>query len=119
MIISCIGTIEVQEQFCFGDESTEAMVLRKHEVNVTRREPACDEASINLTLSFDVKGTTLSKLIQSVRSHLALYSPYTLIICLQISATLANSGLQILVRDAPLILKVLISTLKLIQFKDW
>lgn len=78
----------VQEQFCFREESTN-MSMKGSEVALTRRKPACDTASINVTLSFVVNGTTMSKFIQSVVSHLALDSTYTLIIYLQISQQLA------------------------------
>ena len=59
--------VVVQEQFCFGEEITKILDLikRNPEVNITRRAPACETASINLTLSlmFDAMGTPLCKLI--------------------------------------------------------
>ena len=62
----CIDAIVVQEQFCFGEEITTVTAFNNPEVSLTRSEPACDAAFIDLTLSFDVKGTTRSKFFQSV-----------------------------------------------------
>lgn len=52
--------VEVQEQFCFGEEisTVEVYSLETLPVNITRNRPACHQASINLTLSFD-NGTTV------------------------------------------------------------
>ena len=65
--LSSIDVIVVQEQFCFGENiTTEVTSFKKLPINITRNSPACNEASINLTLSFDDdKGTTLSKFMHS------------------------------------------------------
>ena len=53
----------VQEQFCFDEETTalQLRIMANPLVILTRREPACDEASIEVTLSFNAMGTTLCK----------------------------------------------------------
>ena len=46
--------VVVQEQFCFGDEfAAEFSSLRALPVNITRKRPACNQASITLSLSFE------------------------------------------------------------------
>ena len=65
--LSSIDVIEVQEQFCFGESiTTEVTSLKTLPINITRNSPACNQASIDLTLSFDDdNGTTFSKFMHS------------------------------------------------------
>ena len=61
----------VQEQFCFGEKITKTLDLIKQnpEVNIIRRGPACETASIKLSLIFDAMGATSSKLISHHVPH--------------------------------------------------
>ena len=64
--MSLIYVIEVQEQFCFGEEITsEVTSFKKLPINITRNSPACQQTFTDLTLSFDDKGTTFSKFMHS------------------------------------------------------
>ena len=53
----------VQEQFCFGGEITDEVTsFESLPVNITRKRPACNRASVTLSLSFeDGNGTTFSE----------------------------------------------------------
>lgn len=56
-----MDSTEVKEQFCFSETTANVTSFEVLKVGITRSEPACDEALIKLTLSFDNDGATLSK----------------------------------------------------------
>ena len=58
--------VVVQEQFCFGEEiATEVTSFETLPVNIRRSKPACGQASVSLTLSFEVNGTTFSEFMHA------------------------------------------------------
>ena len=57
--------IDVQEEFCFGEENTEITSLSTVIVNITRSSPACGEATIRLNLSFANNDLNVCKYMQS------------------------------------------------------
>ena len=66
MYLYIFFVIVVQEQFCFGEEiATEVASFETLPVNITRSEPACGQASVSLTLSFEDNGTTFSEFMHA------------------------------------------------------
>lgn len=63
--------VEVQEQFCFGEEISTAEVYSFEilPVNITRNRPACHQASINLTLSFNNSTTIIGTYVHVCNHH--------------------------------------------------
>ena len=56
--------VEIQEQFCFGGEITDEVTSFPESlpVNITRKGPACYQASVDLSLSFEGdNGTNFSE----------------------------------------------------------
>ena len=57
----------MDDQFCFGDVITDDITSFKTlPVNITRRSPACDQASVTLTLTFEDNGTAYSEFMLAV-----------------------------------------------------
>ena len=59
--------IDIQEEFCFGEENTEGAIASPDFVlvNITRSSPACGVAIIFLMLSFISNGKNMCKYTQS------------------------------------------------------
>ena len=58
-----VNLIDVQDEFCLGEDNTEEAVesLLLVSVNITRSSPACGSASISLNLLFKSYGKNLCK----------------------------------------------------------
>ena len=63
---SCFCVIVIQEHFCFGEEiATEVTSFETLPVNITRSEPAWEQASVSVTLSFVDNHATFSEFMHS------------------------------------------------------
>ena len=84
-------SVVIQEQFCFGGEITDEVIsFESLPVNITRKGPACNQASVTLSLSF---GTNFSESNgHYIRPHSSILA--TALLCLLSTAFNENCTFQ-------------------------